>query len=71
MSYTHSFYLVFFCFCMIYFRGVGMFVGLFFKLIVLRNGFVYPCWKNFYFVYILCHDKIYKPKENDNMIFSG
>ena len=39
VSITYSFYLVSFCLCMIYLRGVGMFVGLFFKLIVLTNGF--------------------------------
>ena len=48
VSITYSFYLVCFCLCMIYLRGVGMFVGLFFKLIVLTNGFLYPCWKDLY-----------------------
>ena len=48
VSFTHSFYLVCFCLRMIYLRRVEMFVGLFFKLIVLTNGFLYPCWKNLY-----------------------
>ena len=36
---THNFYLVCFCLRMIYLRRVEMFVWLFFKLIVLTNGF--------------------------------